>query len=255
MSIDPRIAARRSEVREVEARADARRSLWWLGALVVVGLAAWVAQGPIFSIRYLEVVGVERSDPIVALAGGGITEGRPMLLMRSDVALELLRSDPWVVDAHIDVAYPDRVTVQVVERRPALLVRSDAGGFVVGHDGVVVARSTDVDGSLPFADVPAAGPGRVGFPADAASAGLTEFVTGLPVGLARAGAAEVRDGEVWFLLPDLAVRLGRPVEMAAKAAVLAALVEEGVEPGSVVHLVTPRRPAVEPPSPGSDPTD
>ncbi|NIS33395.1 MAG: hypothetical protein GWN79_16305, partial [Actinobacteria bacterium] len=46
------------------------------------------------------------------------------------------------------------------------------------------------------------------------------------------------------------IRLGRPLDMEAKARALAAVLDESPAPGSVITLVAPTRPAVLPPGEG-----
>ncbi len=252
MSIDPRIAARRAEVREVAARADARRTLWWLLAVVVLALLVWIAQGPLFSVQHLSVTGAERSDPPPGLAAGGIEVGSPLVLIRAVEAAEALAADPWILDADITVTFPDRVAVAIVERRPALQVRTPNGEFVVAVDGVVVAHGGLADDTLAVTDLDSARVPPVGGRADDTVRGLAEFVAALPADVALAGELHDREGELWFDIHGVSARLGRPVEMATKATVLASLLDDGMPEGSVVHLVAPLRPSVLAPEPSDD---
>jgi hypothetical protein len=55
------------------------------------------------------------------------------------------------------------------------------------------------------------------------------------------------DGELWAEVAGFQVRLGRAVEMRAKALSLAALIREQPAPGSILTLIAPTHPAVTPP--------
>ena len=58
-------------------------------------------------------------------------------------------------------------------------------------------------------------------------------------------------GELWATAAGHEVRLGRPVEMPAKAAALVAVLAEGLPEGSMINLIAPTRPAVIPLTPSS----
>jgi hypothetical protein len=81
--------------------------------------------------------------------------------------------------------------------------------------------------------------------------GALEFADALPIEL-RSGAI-VRsgaNGELWAVVSGFQVRLGRPIEMKAKALSLDALLREQPAAGSTLTLIAPTHPAISPPSPG-----
>jgi len=51
------------------------------------------------------------------------------------------------------------------------------------------------------------------------------------------------------------VRLGRPVDMEAKAAVLAAVLDQGIDPDAAIDVIAPSRPAVLNPQPEVEPEE
>ena len=78
--------------------------------------------------------------------------------------------------------------------------------------------------------------------------GSLEFVATLPEELrATARVRTEPGGEIWAEVAGFQVRLGRPVEMGAKALSLAALLREEPAPGSTLTLIAPTHPAVLPP--------
>ena len=76
------------------------------------------------------------------------------------------------------------------------------------------------------------------------AAGL-EFAAALPLDHRGEISIEVRTGELWAGIGSVSVRLGSPLEMAAKAKALEALLETGVPDGAVINLIAPSRPAVQ----------
>ena len=55
---------------------------------------------------------------------------------------------------------------------------------------------------------------------------------------------EQRQGELWAEIGGHLIRLGRPVDMEAKARALYALLGRGIADGAAISLVAPTRPAV-----------
>jgi hypothetical protein len=55
-------------------------------------------------------------------------------------------------------------------------------------------------------------------------------------------------GELWALIDDVNVRLGRPIAMESKARALEAVLAEGIPKGATINLIAPARPAVSVPA-------
>ncbi len=77
--------------------------------------------------------------------------------------------------------------------------------------------------------------------------GAAEFAESIPPDIASGTVLRVEAGELWGTVGGFEVRLGRPIEMRAKALSLAALLEESIPEGSTLILVAPSHPAVSPP--------
>ena len=77
--------------------------------------------------------------------------------------------------------------------------------------------------------------------------GAIEFISGLPDELRTDVIVRIEDnGEMWAVVSGYQIRLGRPVEMSAKALSLAALLEVDPPVGAVLTLIAPTHPAVTP---------
>ena len=245
MSIDPRIAARRREVIEGSARRSLLRLAKWLTVLLVLVAVGWLVQSDPFRVEVIETSGVTRSATAEILVTEEVVAGRPMILVRPGDVEEALLADPWVVEATVGLTFPDRIQVTVRERPPAAWLVSGSARLLLGADGIVVPGD-DVEDVLPVVRLGGVAPAEQGARLDDARAvaALTFLTTLDPLLASRGVLGERLDGELWFSVPGLEVRLGRPIEMAEKAAALAALLERGVPPGSEVNLIAPTRPAV-----------
>jgi cell division septal protein FtsQ len=245
MAIDPRLAERRREVAEDRARRKVGRLIRLLVVVGLIGGAAWLLLSPILSVDEVTTSGVEVSTTHSVLVAHDVIAGTPMILIRTGEIESALESDPWIREAVVELDWPGRVSVRVEERDPvAWLSTGEAWGrFAV--DGVQLASAPEPDTSLPWIDL---GP-ETGKDEDARRVlGALEFAAALPQELKEGTRVRVEsDGELWAEVAGYQVRLGRAVEMAAKALSLAALIREQPASGSILTLLAPTHPAVTPP--------
>ncbi len=98
------------------------------------GLAAF-AHDHGWVIRHVELRGADgpgRTAVETALAG---IAGQPTLAVSPRAVLRRLLAEPWVRDARIERHWPDRLVVTVGVRRPAAVLTSEEGAFLVAADG------------------------------------------------------------------------------------------------------------------------
>ena len=76
--------------------------------------------------------------------------------------------------------------------------------------------------------------------------GSVEFYDALPAHLWPSSAIRLVAGELWATVDGHEVRLGRPVEMAAKAATLVVMLAESIPDDAVIVLIAPTHPAISP---------
>lgn len=244
--MDPRIEARRKAVREQRARGSMSRFLLVLVIVALSGLVAWtLLRAPLFSIRDLEIEGAVRADPVEALAAGGVAIGRPMVTADLGAATERLLTDPWIASASIVREWPDRIVVNLVERIVVGSVECSSGTVAVAVDGTV----------LPNADPALEAVGRIAIstiPCDslAADRGVAmalEFLAELPPRIARGITITAGVEGLVGTTDRYLIRLGAADRGAEKARALVAVLNDPPEPGSVITLIAPNRPAVLPP--------
>ncbi|MEM6733223.1 MAG: FtsQ-type POTRA domain-containing protein [Myxococcota bacterium] len=109
--------------------------------LIVGGYFAWtaVAASDRLSVRTIDVVGAKRSERAALFAHAGIRIGQPILEVDLDGASQAMRRHPWVAEATVTRAFPDRLTLNVIEHTPAALVTLE-GLYLVNRDGEVFKR-------------------------------------------------------------------------------------------------------------------
>ena len=248
VTVDPRIAERRRDVREVGARRRLRWIILVLGLLLGAGGAIWAVQSPLLDVDTILVSGGEHADVAAHLASTGVDLGRPMIGVRTGRAETALTSDPWIRDADVDLQWPGTVLVTVVEHRPVAWVGGPAGWMLAAVDGAVVLTTAEpAPGEARVRGDVAVDPG--GVIADPTVLSGLEFVAALPPSLSTGVVVERGERGVVASLGGVTVRLGGTDRPADKARVAAAIIADGVPAGSLVDVSAPARPAVLEPVP------
>ena len=253
--MDPRVAERRKSVSEDRAR---KRLRWILIVITVISLVIgtlWLARSPILSIRQVDVVGAEASDPRGAVRTLGMDVGTPTIDVSGAAITAAILEDPWVESATVRVKWPGSVTIEVTERIPVAPVLAGEQWVLVSRDGGVIMAvgNPSGDDALVAIDQGSIGPGSL--ITDAMVLGALEFIEYLPIER-RSGVRVRTEGE--GLVADVQghrIRLGRPVDMAQKAAVLAVLLDTELSEGVTIDLIAPLRPGVANPRPQAEPEE
>ncbi len=240
--------------------ATSRRWGPWVavGTLLLLLIVGVVLHSPWLSVRNIEIVGAERVDAAGRLHRAGIGTGAIMIWLDTGAVEEAISADPWAVGVAVERVFPNRLVVEVDERIPVAWVEGLVTWMLVGDDGTVVEVAAEpgegvLTVALPFSDV------AVGLrPDDPVWDEIVALGRVLEPDLASRSRLTRQVSEIWLEVPGHRVRLGHPIDLGEKGLVLQSLLAEGIEAGSVVDLVAPRRPAVMPPPPalvegGGDP--
>lgn len=240
MTIHSKLLERRHEVAEGHARQSMGRLLRLLLWVIPPAVVAWVAFSPWLSVTRVEVGGAEAASVYETLAAHRVVVGTPMILLDRDEVERVLETDPWIADATVLLVWPDAVSVTVEERSPLAWVQTRDGWSRRSLDGAALPSPAGPDDTLPTIVLAELGEG------DAARSrflnGALEWVDALPPRLRGGLVVRAVGGELWADVADHSVRLGRPVEMAAKAKTLITLLSEPLPLGAEINLVAPTHP-------------
>jgi cell division protein FtsQ len=138
--IDPRIRARRIEVR----RAAGRRRLWKLAVVggvvaALVGVMALV-RSPLLAVQGVQVEGANFTDPAALAAVAATAEGQSLGSIDLDALKARYLALPWVASASVGRGFSRTLTVSIIERRAAVTVPLAGGRWAVADGtGRVVA--------------------------------------------------------------------------------------------------------------------
>lgn len=116
-----------------------------LFALVALfGIAYWLLTSSTFHVSKIEVKGSRflNSEEVVKLTG--VDKSNIFLLNEDEVATKI-RNLPYVLEAKVSKAIPDKLSVEVVERKSTLNWKIGSLSYLVDQDGVVLDSMLDKD--------------------------------------------------------------------------------------------------------------
>jgi hypothetical protein len=241
--VDPRLAARRRQVREGWAR---RRLRWIVGlvALVLVGgVGIALLQSPWLAVRTVSVFGVEHAPVAQLLEAHDLVEGVPTVSVRPAAVEEALLANPWVARAEVRVTWPGAVEVTVLEREPAAWIRTGVTWAQVAADGVILEVG-EPDGDAPRVNAAIGRPVPGDKIEDAEIVGAIEFLGLLPPDLAVGASASVTAMGIEGNVAGHEVLLGNQRDMPEKVATLTALLETTLDAEATLNVISPIRPSV-----------
>ncbi|MCL1692334.1 MAG: FtsQ-type POTRA domain-containing protein [Actinomycetia bacterium] len=243
-TMDHRIAERRQQVTEDRARGRLKWLIWGVLAVIVVGATVWLVNSPLLSIGSVTVTGAERTDPAAIANSVEAGTGTPTMSVNVGAVEAALLENPWIAQADVTVSWPGTLEIHVVERVPVVTITIDGDAFQAAVDGVLVEHSAS--GAVPpLITTDFSTPARVGDRIfDASTLGAIEFVETLSPALRRSTEVSVISGVVEAEVDSVIIVVGRPTDMAAKAAAVEALIATGIERGSRIDVTAPLRPAV-----------
>ncbi len=112
-------------------------------------------------------------------------EANSILEFNVKKARETLKRHPWISDARVSRVYPDRLVIEVTERKPFALWQSEDGLKIIDREGLVLASYDGRDEALPL---------LVGKGAEINAAGFVDLMAKYPA-IASLAKAYVKVGE------------------------------------------------------------
>jgi cell division protein FtsQ len=143
---------RRTDPFVVRAKRFLLRSLkvFILAAVVpVLALSGWKLYNLFITTEYLEiktinVVGARRVGLDEAVALSGIRKGENLFSFKYSQAIKGLKTHPWVASAELRRSPPHTVSIELKEREPIALVKTDAM-YLMDAAGNIFARYSSAD--------------------------------------------------------------------------------------------------------------
>lgn len=242
VAVDPRIRARRIEVRRSAGRRRLRRVGWAAGAGSVLAGLLGLSMTPLLDIDRVVVEGAARSGGPAVLGVTGIELGTAMVTADLGAVAERVARLPWVRTAEVRRRWPGTLVVEVVERTPVAAVPAAGEGWtLLDADGRQLAVEVAPAPEVVRVEVTPRPP-SLGMPADDRLAPVIVVAAAVPPALhgrllalrpAEGGTVEGtvarRDGG------SATVVFGRPDQVQAKWVAVATLLD-GVEPAGLSRI-------------------
>lgn len=174
--VDPRLRARRVEVRRDEGRRRLHRLMLVGGAVALVLLAAGVVRSPLLAVRHIRTTPSAHLDAATIERAAGIRSGSPMISLDQGAAVTRLEAQPWVATAKITRSWPGTVAITVTERVPVAQLHSGSAWYLLDATGRVLQRSAEAADLVVLEGLPDTEPGAT----VAGVAGPLELASRLP---------------------------------------------------------------------------
>lgn len=167
---------------------------YFLGALAVVGLPLtallWVTTAAPFALADIEIRGTERLNPAAIESHLVPLLGQNLWRLDLGHVPTLLADERWIASIEAKKEPPNRLLLDIVERRPAAILTDGARRSFVDPEGVAIATAGAAAGDSGLIEI------RMGRP------GVPEALVELAVQRALAAVAELRQADA-----DWATRL------------------------------------------------
>jgi cell division protein FtsQ len=248
-TMEPRLRARRVEVRRAEGRKRLKIALAVGAVLVVLAAGFGVLASNAFAATEIDVIGATYTNRQALDAIVDDVRGTPLLLVDESEIEQRVAQIAWVESVRVSSDFPDRLVIDIRERSPlAYFYGTDGQVRVIDRDG----RVLDVLDARPVAygEIVGVGPDTVvGAFAGDAYATAAQYVEALPDevrALLTSLAVDPATGDISLVLGEgIAVRLGDGSDKSGKLVRLLQQVRDGLE-GIIAIDVTTESPSVTP---------
>ncbi|WP_243368471.1 cell division protein FtsQ/DivIB [Fundidesulfovibrio soli] len=124
---------------------------------VSVGLLAgyrWLTTIEYFTIRDLQITGINRMSREDVVAQAELTQGQNLLAVNMENVESLLMRNPWIESAQVTRVLPDTLRISVTEREPSYLVQYEESLCYADGEGRIIDKvQADKFVSLPQVEV------------------------------------------------------------------------------------------------------
>ena len=231
--MDPRIRARRVEVRRGEMRRRRRVFLSSLALVSVLGGGFGLTRSALFDVDNIKISGRERAPRDSLLQAAGLARRTQLTDVEPGHIEESLERLPWVRSAEVERRWPGTIAITLVEHLPVAIAPAGDAWAEIDAEGDVLAINDSPDPTLPILDgvKPAAVGERV------AAVGAVRVASLLPDALRPMVSSVRAEGSSVELLLEPRGRavLGSADDLGEKLTAVQTVLA-AVEPGSVSVL-------------------
>jgi cell division protein FtsQ len=145
-----------------------RTAFFVLAAAGLAGILAWVLLGSrLLVVRSVGVTGTNLLPASQVLAAADVPTGEPLMRVNTGGVASRVERIPQVQSATVSRAWPDRLVITVMERKPALAIPASSGYDLVDPTGVILRNVSQRPAGIPRFVPVGAVPGNPGLHAAA----------------------------------------------------------------------------------------
>ena len=231
--MDPRIRARRVEVRRGEMRRRRRVFLSSLALVTVLGGGFGLTRSALFDVDHIKIAGRERAPRDALLEAAGLANRTQLTDVEPGHIEARLEKLPWVRSATVERRWPGTIAIAVVEHLPVAITPAGDAWAEIDAEGDVLAINDSPDPQLPILD----GVKAVAVGERVASVGAVRVASLLPESLRPMVSSVRAEGNSVELLLEPRGRavLGAPEDLGEKLTAVQTVLA-AVDPGSISVL-------------------
>ena len=250
--IDPRLRARRIEVKRSEGRRRLRRLAAMAGVLGTLALLWGVSLTPLLDVDAIRIDGATHTGRAAVEGAVDIRRGDALLTADVGAAADALAALPWVETAEVRRSWPGAVQVDIVERVAVAAIAARGGGWVlVDRSGrqLEVVKEPALELVRVAGTKIAASPGERAHERYQGSLDLAAALTP-SIGASLVAVWPQRDGSIEATVRlrdghEASVRFGAPDQLEAKLLALGSILETTDPAGvRVIDVRVPSGPAL-----------
>lgn len=204
-------------------RARRRRVIVSITVVAALGAGGFtLTRSSLFDAKTIRILGATHVSRAEILSLAGLSRSTNVVYLDAAAAERAIEADPWVRAASVEKSYPSTIDIRIAERRPVgeTLTLGGASELVAG-DGTVLGP-TEASTALPAIEAEPGAPALT----DVQIRDGARILGALPLDLRTSAAAVTirEDGYASLTMRSgLPVELGPPVDLAAKAQALQAV--------------------------------
>ena len=231
--MDPRIRARRVEVRRSEMRKRRRVFVSSLTLVAVLGGGFGLTRSSLFDVDSIKIAGRERAPREALVEAAGLADRTQLTDVEPGHIEARLERLPWIRRATVERRWPGTISIKVVEHQPVAIAPMGDAWAEIDGEGDVLAINESPDPRLPILD----GVKAVGVGERVAAVGAVRVASLLPESLRSVVSSVRAEGASVELLLEPRGRavLGAPEDLGDKLTAVQTVLAS-VEPGSISVL-------------------
>lgn len=113
-----------------------------LAVAAIIGAIVGIYRSPLFSIKRVEVVGIERMSREDVLRAAAVPADSTLIRFPADIVTANVAKDPRVESVAVTRVFPDAMRIRIVERRAIAVVDAGAKMWLIDSHGFVIAEGS-----------------------------------------------------------------------------------------------------------------